>query len=91
MWVCQYSLSYRSISVSSDILNIACKRESRNFIMSKFCPENLMVDLNFIVIKKLRTESSKLDEISHFIANDKCYSKVQILSLANKSDLALAS
>lgn len=79
MWVCQYSLSYRSISVSSDILNIAWKRESRNFIMSKFCPENLMVDLNFIVIKKLRTESSKLDEISHFIANDKCYSKVQIL------------
>ena len=52
--------------------------------MSKLCPENLMVDLNFIVIKKLRTESSKLDETSHFIANDKCYSKVQILSLANK-------
>ena len=91
MWVCQYSLSYRSISVSSDILNIACKRESRNFIMSKLCTENLMVDLNFIVIKKLRTEASKLDEISHFIANDKCYSKVQILSPANKSDLALAN
>ena len=50
-----------------------------------------MVDLNFIVIKKLRTEASKLDEISHFIANDKCYSKVQILSPANKSDLALAN
>ena len=91
MCVCQYSLSYLSISVSSDILNIACKRESRNFIMSKLCPENLMVDLNFIVIKKLRTESSKLDEISHVTANDKCYSKVQILSPANKSDLALAN
>lgn len=50
-----------------------------------------MVDLNFIVIKKLRTESSKLDEISHFIASDKYYSKVQILSLEIKSELALAS